>query len=190
MNMEAWSLPLGGARELPLQAGGRLTLACPAWRAEVWENQLLLEAWQRNKQVAVLAPDGGLISNLKGWENVVLPLLYHRHDWHPAEVEQTLQNWLRLLEVPEPAWVPLFAAVPGRLSRDERALLAWLRAALMQPDLVLLWRGLLDQMSEALQPRVLSWWRQSCAACVLLLDTGAKQHPLFEEGEHGRFAVD
>lgn len=189
MTMDAWSLPLSTDRALPVQAGGTLALACSASRVEAWEIQLLVAAWQLNKRVAVLPTDGGLISNLKGWENVVLPIAYHQ-GWNPAELEPVLQRWLHELEVPESAWMPLFAAMPGRLSREERALLAWLRAALMAPDLVLLWRGLLDQMSEALQERVLRWWRQSHRACLLLLDSGAVPHPLFEAGEHGRFAVD
>lgn len=190
MSSAAWSLLLGAGRALPIVDDTRLALACSAARAEAWENRLLLAAWQSDKQVAVLAPDGGLLSNLKGWENVVLPLAYHQKGYSPAALEPLLQGWLHTLEVPQEAWVPLFAAVPGRLSREERALLAWLRAALLQPDLVLLWRGLLDQISEPLLTRLLHWWREACGACVLLLDTGATPHALFEEGMHGRFIVD
>lgn len=187
--MSGWLLALPSGPELSIEPGRMYTLACVPAEAPEWEGKVLEAAWQQKKRVAVLPPDGGLIANLKGWENVTLPVAYHK-GWHPAALEAQLQTWLSQLDLSGYDWPALFAAVPGHLSGEQRALLAWLRAALIAPDLILLWRGLIDQMNDETVTPILRWWQSSIGACLLLLDTSPVADARFEKETHGRPAVD
>jgi ABC-type multidrug transport system ATPase subunit len=78
---------------------------------------------------------GGLISNLKAWENVTLPLWYHGKR-RVAEAEEKTARWLAALGVEEDAMAPFMASPAGRLSTLERKRAGLLRGLLLAPRLL------------------------------------------------------
>ena len=76
--------------------------------------------------------NGGLISNLKTWENVTLPLWYHGKR-RVAETEEKTARWLAALGVEEQAMAAFMASPPGRLSTLERKRAGLLRGLLLAP---------------------------------------------------------
>lgn len=94
-------------------------------------------AWQalrvsRPGRVGWVAGSGGLISNLKIWENVTLPLWYHSA-YEEVETEKNLIYWLNLLGVEENTFPELMAALPHNLEPWQRKLAGLLRALLQMP---------------------------------------------------------
>jgi len=78
-----------------------------------------------------VAANGGLISNLRIWENVTLPLWYHaRRD--PLETEQRVRHWLGMLGLEQPEFEAFMAAQPHRLEPWQRKLAGLLRALLQK----------------------------------------------------------
>ncbi len=75
---------------------------------------------------------GGLISNLKVWENVTLPAWYHGKR-RVADTEEQAARWLAALGVEEQAGAPFMASPPGRLSTLERKRAGLLRGLLLAP---------------------------------------------------------
>ena len=85
------------------------------------------------ERVAFLPADGGLLSNLNAWENIVLPIGFHRPGrLHGAqgEIERTLAD----LDV-DPA--SLLAKLPERMTPYEKILIGYVRITLDKPDLLL-----------------------------------------------------
>lgn len=81
-------------------------------------------------------PDsGGLISNLKTWENVTLPLWYHRNR-HVAETERNVTRVLAALGVQEDAMGDFMARPAARLTPLERKQAGLLRGLLLAPRLL------------------------------------------------------
>jgi ABC-type lipoprotein export system ATPase subunit len=84
-------------------------------------------------RVAYLPADGGLLSNLNAWENIVLPIGYH-HPERLRGVSATVSELLRRLGADPHA---LLAKLPERMSPFEKKLTGYVRIALENPDLVL-----------------------------------------------------
>ena len=78
---------------------------------------------------------GGLISNLKAWENVTLPLWYHGKR-RVAEAEAKTARLLAALGVEEDAMAAYMASPAGRLSTLERKRAGLLRGLLLAPRLL------------------------------------------------------
>lgn len=82
------------------------------------------------KRVAVVFPTGGLVSNLKVWENLVLPLEYHAA-CPQAEVEERGLAALRRV-----GYGGRLMEIPGHLSHYEKRLIGVARAMLTEPELI------------------------------------------------------
>lgn len=82
------------------------------------------------KRVAVVFPSGGLVSNLKVWENLVLPLEYHASCPRPEIEERGLAVLRRV------GYSGKLMELPGHLSHYERKLIGLARAMLTEPDLI------------------------------------------------------
>ena len=82
------------------------------------------------KRIAVVFPSGGLISNLKVWENLVLPLEYHQA-YSQAEIEERGLAVLRRV-----GYSGGLMELPGHLSHYERRLIGLARAMLTEPELI------------------------------------------------------
>ncbi|HXU92505.1 MAG TPA: ATP-binding cassette domain-containing protein [Gallionella sp.] len=100
-----------------------------------------------------VAANGGLISNLKVWENVTLPLWYHgKHT--AAETEQRVAQWLSVLGMVEADREPFMASPPDRLLSLQRKL-AGLMRALVQSPLVLV---VDSAVFKGVDPRMAAVW--------------------------------
>ncbi len=78
---------------------------------------------------------GGLISNLKTWENVTLPLWYHR-DRRVRETEQKISSLLAALGVSGAAMSEFMASPAARLTPLERKTAGLLRGLVLAPRLL------------------------------------------------------
>jgi ABC-type transporter Mla maintaining outer membrane lipid asymmetry ATPase subunit MlaF len=83
------------------------------------------------QQIGVVPSNGGLISNLKLWENITLPLLYHSGAV-TAEDEKNGLDYLNRL-----GYSGNIMALPAHLTHYERHVAAMVRVFLQQPRIVL-----------------------------------------------------
>lgn len=85
--------------------------------------------------------NGGLIGNLKAWENVTLPLWYHRNR-RVADTEKSAVHWLGRLGVPEAEMAAFMASPAARLTVLERKRAGLLRGLLLAPRVLVVDAGL------------------------------------------------
>lgn len=103
----------------------------------------------RQDRVAWVAGNGSLISNLRIWENVTLPLWYHdRRD--AAETEQSVTRWLGVLGLEQEAFAEFMAAQPYRIEPRQRKLAGLLRALLQMPDVLVVDAMLFEDVPDRL----------------------------------------
>jgi len=100
-------------------------------------NEPLPMIWQplsasRAGRVGWVAANGGLISNLKVWENVTLPLWYHVRR-EVTETEQSVTHWLGVLGMEQDAFAGFMAAPPSSTELWQRKLAGLLRALVQMP---------------------------------------------------------
>ncbi|MBJ6726739.1 ATP-binding cassette domain-containing protein [Geomesophilobacter sediminis] len=87
--------------------------------------------WQQLRQrIGFSQGSGGLVSNLKAWENLTLPLYYHRQASH-QEVESL---GLALLE--RIGYTARYMELPGHLTLFQKKQVGLARALIMDPELV------------------------------------------------------
>ncbi len=92
-------------------------------------------------EIGVIPASGGLISNLKLWENITLPFTF-RHGNLPAETGEKALKYLELFE-----YKGTRMALPGHLSIFERRMVSFIRAAICSPK-IMIYAGCLDSLSE------------------------------------------
>ncbi len=90
---------------------------------------------------------GGLISNLKAWENVTLPLWYHGKR-RVAETEEKAALWLAALGVEQDAMASFMASPAGRLSTLERKRAGLLRGLLLAPRVLVVDAALFNSLPQ------------------------------------------
>jgi hypothetical protein len=95
-----------------------------------------------------LAKSGGLIANLRGWENIVLAATYHR-SCTAASLATTVAHWLARLGYDAAARERLLAAPTASLMLTERLAIGLVRTVLAQPALVLVEPGWFARWSDA-----------------------------------------
>ncbi len=100
-------------------------------------NEPVPTIWQplyesRAGRVGWVAANGGLISNLKVWENVTLPLWYHAQR-DPFETERSVMYWLEVLGLQADEFAAFMAAPPYSLDSRQRKLAGLLRALVQMP---------------------------------------------------------
>jgi ABC-type transporter Mla maintaining outer membrane lipid asymmetry ATPase subunit MlaF len=88
------------------------------------------------RRVGVVLEDGGLITNLKAWENVLLPSMYH-HGKTAADVEPRVVALFQELYPGEQDLQRLMGKLPDQLTLYEKRLVALARAFLLDPELML-----------------------------------------------------
>jgi len=94
--------------------------------------------------------DGGLISNLKTWENITLPLWYHNKR-QIQSTEEKVMRWLRALNIDNRAWEDLMSSPAARLTQEEHKLAGLLRGLVLAPQLLVVDAGLFDELDDALR---------------------------------------
>lgn len=88
------------------------------------------------RRVGVVPENGGLISNLKTWENILLPASYHLGMTADA-VETEVVELFRRFGYTDEAIEALMGRLPDGLSLLEKRLAALARARLMDPDILI-----------------------------------------------------
>ena len=89
------------------------------------------QLYQLRQQIGVVPSNGGLVSNLKLWENITLPLMYHAGGV-TAEDEKNALDYLARL-----GYSGNIMALPAHLTHHERQLAAMVRVFLGKPRIVL-----------------------------------------------------
>lgn len=124
------------------------------------KNQPIPLAWlpihiARAGRVGWVSGSSGLISNLKVWENVTLPLWYHaRHD--VQEAERRVSHWLERLGIVSAEFADFMASPPANLQPWQRKLAGLLRALVQHPQLLVIDVMLFDDI----RPELFERWQQ------------------------------
>ena len=88
------------------------------------------------QRIGMVPAHGGLISNLKAWENLLLPAWYHR-SLTAEQAERPVAEIFEQLEAGEGGLKRRMGELPGQLSLYERRVVALARAMLMEPDILI-----------------------------------------------------
>jgi len=83
------------------------------------------------QQIGVVPSKGGLVSNLKLWENITLPLLYHSGGISPEEENSALNYLARL------GYSGNIMALPAHLTQFEKLIAALVRVFLRKSRIVI-----------------------------------------------------
>jgi phospholipid/cholesterol/gamma-HCH transport system ATP-binding protein len=122
-----WAMLMG--LEAPRQ--GRIWLFGEALAELAEEARLAL--YQR---VGAVPENGGLISNLKAWENILLPSAVHK-GMSVGAAEKPVASLFRAFGYGDEAIELLMGRLPDGLGLVEKRLVAFARARLMEPDLMI-----------------------------------------------------
>ncbi|MBV5349750.1 ATP-binding cassette domain-containing protein, partial [bacterium] len=133
--------------------------------------------FKARQTVGVITAQTNLISNLKVWENITLPLLYHYGTIPPEAADQAM-HLLEQLGLQKSIW-----ELPGHLSRVERIMVAFVRSVIASPRL-LIYAACLDDLPgkqrETLLQLVVKIQCQSNAPAALFITAGDLQLPAFQ----------
>jgi len=112
------------------------------------------------ERVAFLPADGGLLSNLNAWENIVLPTGFHRPTRMRA-IEAQVTELLRGFGADPRS---LLDKLPEKMTAYERKLTGYVRISLDKPDLMLVedTQGGLDAAERAAAARFPAAYLESC----------------------------
>jgi hypothetical protein len=113
-------------------------------------------------RVAWVPAHGGLISNLRIWENVTLPLWYHAGR-DAVETEQRVKHWLGMLGLEQGGFAGFMAAQPHGVEPWQRKLAGLLRALVQMSPVLVVDAALFEDVST----RLAGCWiaaLESCAA--------------------------
>jgi ABC-type multidrug transport system ATPase subunit len=100
-------------------------------------------------RVGWVAANGGLISNLKIWENVTLPLWYHSSP-DAAETEKSVEYWLTILGLHPAEFEEFMAAPPFGIEPWQRKLAGLLRGLLQMPRILVVDAGVFEDINAGL----------------------------------------
>lgn len=93
------------------------------------------------QKTSCIQHSGGLLSNLKMWENILLPSLYH-NGLITAEQEQCAEDWLDFFGFSKNPMV-----LPATLSLFEKRMTAFIRGAIQNP-LIMLYACCFDGLND------------------------------------------
>lgn len=104
------------------------------------------------KKIGVVPEDGGLISNLKIWENIVLPFWYHNRSL-PPDIEDRVLRITSGMGIDASYLKELSGKLPGPLPDQVKRLIGLVRTMLVGPELVIygsIFEGLAQKTAERL----------------------------------------
>lgn len=126
-----------GNYRLEIPGPGRYVLGTDADAGVIDALLVAARAQLGDAAVGWLPEDGGLLSNLPAWENLVLA-----RQWHApatlAELEATIGDGCARLGHDAAATARLLASPPAQLGEEQRHQVGWLRQLLLRPRLLLL----------------------------------------------------
>lgn len=152
-----------GKSDLLLMTGGLMPPTRGSYRLFGEPMPIFDEARLKERlRLGLVFETGQLFNHLTVWENVALPLRYHRNLGF-AEAEPHVQPLLAAMELE-----PFAQSTPGALNRSWQKRVALARALILQPEILLL-----DSPLAGLDLRHASWWRA-------LLDQLSRGHELLQ----------
>ena len=121
--------------------------------------EALIEGLVGTALAAIVSADGGLIGNLKAWENLVLPAAYHGDGISRyGELEQRAARVFGEFGVSGASFEALCATLPDHLGRFEQRLCAFVRAMLTEPR-IMVYDSLFDGLTREETGKVLAFDR-------------------------------
>ncbi|QEM68469.1 ATP-binding cassette domain-containing protein [Geobacter sp. FeAm09] len=102
------------------------------------------QIYRMRQRIGIVPQKGGLVSNLKLWENMTLPLLYTRGNV-PPEAEETALRYLEMF-----GYRGNIMALPAHLTPHEKRMAAFIRAALCSPQ-VMVYANCFDDLTGAVR---------------------------------------
>ena len=111
----------------------------------------LLKALGDQPGVVIVPHNGGLISNLRVWENIILPVQYHGIEVAGDLEDNVAKLLIQCGQEDETAVSDLLLKLPDQLSLYEKRLVGFVRAMLMSPELIIY-----DAMNEGLSRKELA----------------------------------
>lgn len=121
------------------------------------------------KRMGIVFNNGGLISNLKVWENIMLPLSYHSSLSH-HDMDEKMINILGKIGYDDDV-----AVLPGPLPAYKKRLAGFARAMLMEPDLIIydsVFEGLSPDIRSKVLETITVFHREKEGRASLFLDMG------------------
>lgn len=89
------------------------------------------ELFELRKKIGIVFKTGGLISNLKAWENILLPALYHKVDNEENITKRGIEI-IREFELEK----KIMCSV-AQLTKLEKRIIGIVRALLIKPDIII-----------------------------------------------------
>ncbi len=120
---------------------------CMVVRSEA-QRKAVLEALAGQPGSALVASNGGLISNLRVWENIALPSQYHDIRVGGKYEESMVSLFEKCGIRDEKTLSALLFKLPDQLSLYEKRLVGFVRAMLVAPEMMVY-----DSLHEGLSPR-------------------------------------
>ena len=99
-------------------------------------------------EIGWIPSNGGLINNLKVWENITLPLWYHGKRIIDA-TEKTTERWLLALAPDKNKWADFMACSAAKLEVRDQKLAGLLRGLVLAPKLLVVDAELFDNVNAA-----------------------------------------
>ncbi len=128
------------------------------------------------REIAVIEARPALISNLKVWENITLPLIYHGGSVS-SETTIMATGMLEKLGYKGNIW-----ALPGHLKPAEKIMAAFVRAVVSSPRLIIY--ACLDDLAfnyrEAMLNQIFELHNKSDAPAAIFITTTELQHGLLK----------
>lgn len=112
------------------------------------QRKAVLDVLASQSNSAVVANDGGLISNLRVWENLALPVQYRNIQLGGRFEENVVDLLEKCGFSDERSFTELMFKLPDQLSLYEKRLVGFVRAMLMVPEMMVY-----DSLHEGLSPR-------------------------------------
>ncbi|NIM15573.1 MAG: ATP-binding cassette domain-containing protein [Candidatus Aminicenantes bacterium] len=139
------------------------------------------------KKIAFVFCEGTLISNLTIKENLLLPLQYHYPGYDDAAVMEKINEDFNYFGIPD-----VLQKRPAEISYDVRKKLAFIRASLQEPELILMDKPLFN-LDEHERDQVIQYLENLksngitftiFSRCVSVLEPLIDEAILLEEGKH------
>lgn len=119
--------------------------------------EALIERLVDTALAAIVPADGGLIGNLKVWENLALPAAYHGGARN-RELEEGATRLFAEFGISGAGFEKLCTTLPDHLNRFERRLCAFVRAMLTEPQ-IMAYDSLFDGLTREETGKVLAFDR-------------------------------
>ncbi|MFZ3123278.1 MAG: ATP-binding cassette domain-containing protein [Thermodesulfovibrionales bacterium] len=119
------------------------------------------------KRMGIVLNNGGLISNLKVWENIMLPLSYHSSLSH-HDMDEKMISILGKIGYDDDLTI-----LPGPLPVYKKRLVGFARAMLMEPDLIIydsVFEGLSSDIRSKVLETITAFQREKEGRASLFLD--------------------